>query len=228
MEARNPSSKEQWRIQRAEQHKRGLCTSSRFDAETQQWVWCQNPQHPRGRKQKCIDCLRASKNLNEQLIAEGYCRCKQNHPVGHDCPDRLLREGRIHLITPEQAQWYHTELLTAGGRIDLTKSPLTSWEQKHLSHFIGMFSFFCANPPRNLAAFVKAYRSLNHIRGRLTRTQRNWLILGATICFNNFSNEGLNLQQKIKEKNSQMVKDGMRLAALAGKKAGRPKKQRID
>lgn len=213
------------RIQAKAQHARGLCTTATYDEDKQDWIWCQNPQLVGGRKRKCKACLQASGKVSDILLSEGICRCKQNHPLGHDCPDRLLREGRIHLITEEQAQWYHMELLTNGGKIDVrSHDPLTTSEQRHVNNFAKNFGFFASTVPKSLKTFVKSYRSLNSIKGRLNRTQRNWLILGAHLCFNNFTNKKLDLQTLIKRQLSESIRKGMQGAALSGRRAGRPRK----
>jgi hypothetical protein len=227
VEIRNTSVTEEYELQLKQQHERGLCTTPQFDDATKTWLWCQNRQHTRGRRKKCLDCLAASDDLNERLLAQGFCKCKLDHPAGRGCPDRFLREGRIHLISEEQSRWYWKQILTANGKIDPFDPNLTRGQRAYVTRWANNLFALFLNPPSQLAdidVFVRRYVTNKR---KISRTQRNWAIVIATFHYSMWNDPKLDLKGKVQLAQSKAIKDGMDAARLAGRLPGRPRKTKI-
>jgi hypothetical protein len=223
MEIRNTSVTEEYELQRKQQCKRGLCTMAQFDDATKTWLWCQNSQHTRGKKKKCLRCLSASDDLNERLVAQGFCNCKLDHPAGRGCPDRFLREGLVHLISKEQVDWYKMQLLTNDGKINIySDEPDTPAEEAYMRHFLNTYYDLISTPPPSLAKLNRAIRQLRPTRG-MTRRQRNLRIVVAAEFYRMWNDPELDLKKKARLAHSQMIKDGMEAARFVGRNPGRPR-----
>lgn len=204
------------------QHKQGLCTTLRFDTAAQKWLYCTNKQHRRGRKKKCLDCLKSSGDLNERLIAQGFC-CKLDHPVGRGCPDRFLREGRFHLIDQEQVDWYWNKILTAEGPVEAENpSDLPPSQLEYLICCAISLSALLSHPP-TMSRFKRMVRCRIASKRRMTRIERDWfIVLGATYA-DMWRDPELNLKRQARLKLSQAIKNSMEAARLAGRHIGRPR-----
>jgi hypothetical protein len=211
---------DQYQLQFREQHKRGLCTTSHFDTAQQKWVWCQNPQYERGRKRKCHACLASSNNENERLIAQGYCKCKLDHPVGRGCPYRFLREARIDKITKEQADWSWLQFATFYGQLDFVTSPV----KKHFEKFPAMIPDLHWRPPskQEFNDFVWF-----HLREKkVSRIECDLLIYLGFTYQEMWASRDWTLKEKGELARSRKIKYGMAEAWQAGIFVGRPPKSR--
>jgi hypothetical protein len=185
---------------------RRLCTVSHIDPSIGVRVWCQKPQHNRGKKKKCLACLLSSPHQNERLIAQGYCKCKQGHPVGRGCPDRYLLEGKAHLITEEQWNWYWKRLLTNDGRYDLnSREELSVEQEKHMRGVLQRWTDFILHPPPSMKMFYKIVRTIK----TPLRVQRDWLIVIAVLYSRMWKDAELNLARRFRESKSQEISQGM-------------------
>lgn len=76
-----------------------------------------------------------------------------------------------------------------------------------------------------MADFEKYVRRLT-VRREMSRDQRNWMIIVATMYHDMWGNPELDLKKKVQIARSQAIKDGMNAARLEGRSPGRPRNQK--